>query len=299
MGRSTASAAALATALAMTLGARETSAYCRSTTCDEPDTFASCDSTSPDCIPLTWARPCIGWSVQQDASVKVPFEVVEDALKKAFGAWQDALCEIGSQPGIRIENLGAVRCDRVEYNKLAGNTNVVVFRDDEWPHIGKEHNIALTTVTYDVNTGMIYDADIEVNSSPEGGFTFTWGTPVEYDLVSVLTHEAGHFLGLAHSSDMSATMYREYIAGSIAFRDLADDDRAAICEVYPPFMEEQTACNPIPRHGFSPECAASQMEGTCSAAGAMRSRGGGAGALSIATGLLLLARRRRAARRGA
>jgi hypothetical protein len=158
--------------------------------------------------------------------------------------------------------MGTAECDRVEYNDKAGNVNVVVYRDDDWPHVNALENIALTTVTFDRDTGEIFDADMEINTAE---YDITTGDAnVDYDLLSILTHEAGHFLGLAHSDDQEATMFAVYSAGSTDFRSLSPDDDAAICDAYPP-KDELPACNPIPRHGFATECSSDQEEGSCAA----------------------------------
>ncbi len=251
---------ALLCALPVLLFAQSASAFCRSTTCDTPESFAECTTIPPGCQALSWRRTCIGWNLQLNASKKVPYDIAEIALERAFATWQGTFCG----PGLEIQNLGPVNCTQVEYNGLAGNANIVVFRDDFWPHEGADHNIGLTTVTFDVNTGEIFDADIELNAFQ---FDLTWDdNVVNYDLVSVLTHEAGHFLGLSHSADTAATMYRHYDVGSVEFRDLADDDDKGICDIYPPFEVVPPPCNPIPRHGFSPDCASAQKEGSCSVA---------------------------------
>ncbi len=248
---------------AAALGARDASAYCRSTTCDSPEIFTPCDMVTPGCEPLAWRRTCIGWNLHEAGSKKIPFDVTELILENSFLTWQNAFCG----PGIRLQYLGTVRCGQVEYNSLSGNANVVVFRDDVWPHEGGEHNIALTTVTFDVTTGEIFDADIEVNTAQ---FELTWDDAmVNYDFQSIMTHEVGHFLGLSHSSVMEATMYRHYDVGSVVFRDLHEDDEQAICDTYAPFGALPPPCNPIPRHGFSPDCSKAQTEGQCSAAGAV------------------------------
>jgi len=81
--------------------------------------------------------------------------------------------------------------------------------------------------------------------------------PGHTDLDSLLTHEAGHLLGLAHSSDSSATMFPGYEAGTIDLRTLAPDDITAICSVYPPGRQvSSTSCEP--RRGYSDLCGAEQ-----------------------------------------
>jgi uncharacterized protein (TIGR03382 family) len=123
--------------------------------------------------------------------------------------------------------------------------------------------LALTTVTFNLDNGEIYDADLEVNGTSQVVLT-TGDTDVQYDLLSILTHEAGHMLGLAHSYDPDATMKVEYVPGDLSLRDLHQDDINGICAAYPPTAS--TNCDPTPRHGFGSECASADPdeEGDCS-----------------------------------
>ena len=259
MLRRAVAAALAASALA---GAGEARAWCRATTCDSEG--SQCDPPEPtDCgTPLFWRRSCVGFAVQEDGSSQISRKAARSVLRRAFDAWEQADCGDG-HPAIHVDDTSYVVCDRVEYNDTAGNANIVVFRDDEWTHANGPHNIALTTVTYDTDTGEIFDADIEVNTAQ---YTLTvTETTGDYDLVSVLTHEAGHFLGLAHSADVDATMFAIYNQGSTEERTLGADDVAAICATYTK-RTLPDSCNPIPRHGFSTQCASAQTEGDCGVA---------------------------------
>jgi Matrixin len=241
------------------------SAFCRSTTCRDTPACEGDDAVDPACIPLAWKRPCVGVSMQFAASEQVPWDVANAVMTKGFAAWEEPVCDpvTGGKPNIHVQNLGAVECDLVQYNSRAANANIVVFRDQNWPHPSGPHNIALTTVTYDVRTGEIYDADMEINSA---GFGLTVSDgDVQTDLLSVVTHEAGHFLGLTHSNDAAATMWANYTTGDIGPRTLSVDDINAVCTAYPPVDPpvDKESCNPIPRHGFSPACMSKQTEGDC------------------------------------
>ena len=258
--------------LAALLGAGRASAYCRSSVCpsDNGKTLHGKVCAPPqddDCgTVLQWRQPCINFAVEKSGSKKyAPVDVVAKQVKLSFAAWTSVDCGGGEHPRIEVEDFGTVSCARVEYNQHGGNANVIVFRDDSWPHspegVAMSDTIALTTVTYDVVNGDIFDADMEINSFNRT-FTTT-DTMVNTDLRSVLTHEAGHFLGLAHSNVTGTTMYPNYSTGSIALRKLKDDDQQAICNAYPPDREPKGTCDALPRHGFSSECLAAQTEGTC------------------------------------
>ena len=205
-------------------------------------------------------------AVQSKASAKVSYATAKTTLRQAFDAWEEADCSGGS-PAIHVEILNEVECDAVEYNPAGtdhGNVNVLVFRDTDWPSEPRHNGvIALTTVNYDPQTGEIFDADIEVNTQH---YEISTTLPVpsgEFDLLAVLTHEAGHVLGLAHSPVEGATMITSFTGDTEKYRSLEPDDVAGICAAYPPAEGKPASCNPIPRHGYSPRCGDAQTEGTC------------------------------------
>jgi hypothetical protein len=116
---------------------------------------------------------------------------------------------------------------------------------DCWDH--GDGVIATTTTTSNRFTGQINDADIEINDSvPSSGtkfiFTAVDGAPcvdpnqtgcVRMDVQNTITHEAGHSLGLDHSTDPNATMYATAPQGETSKRALGSDDIQAICTIYP------------------------------------------------------------------
>ncbi len=281
--------------LALLTTSERASAFCRTSSCSQ-GTGAVCDPPqSTDCgKPVFWPKPCVQYSLQEDASKQVPLDTVRSIFKTAFDTWMNAPCSAGGNPRILVTETEPVACDAHEYNQTQGNANIMVFRDDQWPYGGSKSTLALTTVTYNIDTGEIYDADMELNSA-NTTFTTT-DTNVVFDLLSVVTHETGHFLGLSHSAMLSATMFPDYMEGDTSLRVLDADDIAAICTVYPPGEPVLATCDSTPRHGFSSLCAADQAseEGGCCSVAPGAPRGGAlGGALSAVAALLLAARRSR------
>jgi Matrixin len=263
-GRSLATAAALVTGLY----AGGASAYCRTTTCDPGKDVCTKDENG--CLtaglPLYWPDLCVTFAVDEKGSALrgITYDEASDVVSRAFQAWISADCGGGRHPSIGVVPLGVSYCDKVEYNfprdndgrLRTPNANIIIFRDDAWLHTDEDSTLALTTVTFSKNTGEILDADIEVNSHSTQSLS-TGDTDVTNDLQSILTHEVGHFLGLAHSKAKGASMNPEYKVhlGDITFRSLSPDDQEAVCSVYPPQAEDITDCTGEgPRFGFSRTC---------------------------------------------
>jgi hypothetical protein len=290
LGRSTVFLFALA---AVALPATSAHAFCRTAACGKDcaiDPITNC----PIGTPIWWPQYCVSYSMQYQASRKVDLEKATAAAEKAFYVWQNAPCPGGGVPSIKIDHtFGPVACKMHEYNQVDGNANIIMFHDDVWPYSGGTDVLALTTVTFSKKTGDIYDVDMEIN----GLQPLSTSDPVDpeaYDLQSIITHEAGHFLGLGHSLVPDATMWTQYTTGTDSFRDLADDDIAGICTTYPPTQEPQI-CDFVPRQGFSPECGLYPAgAGTCALArGVGGAGGGGAWSLALASAIVALATKRR------
>lgn len=251
---------ALCSVLFVSQGAQ---AFCRTTTCDPNNPKEECEHDGNRClitgVPLQWRSRCVTVGVHELGSPKLGFgfDDVAPVVEQAFATWLAADCGGGAGPSIEVNMLGPLECGLSEYNKQAANANIVLFREDDWPFVGAENAIALTTTRFDKLKGDLWDADIELNAVTE---LLSIGDPVEgYDLLSVLTHEAGHFLGLSHTLDETATMKLTYdpTRDGTSFRDLADDDVNGICTIYPPDRRPATtSCEN--RHGFSEQCGADQ-----------------------------------------
>ncbi len=241
-------------------------AYCRSTTCD-PETTLCAPCNEPG-LPLYWRSSCVSFGVQKDGSPLrgVSYDEIHSIVTEAFQKWTSARCQLGS-PSLEVADLGAISCGEPQYNQVASNANVWMFRDDEWPYTDPDASaavrtskLAITAVTFNPETGELYDADVEINS--KNLELTTTDTNVRYDLESIVTHEAGHFLGLNHSLLSDSTMYDFYDDGMVEMRTLTADDEAGICAAYPP-NQPKASNSCTPRHGFSSECEVDDLGGGC------------------------------------
>ena len=293
-------------------------AFCRTITTPLPADYDPDDGcyqppSSADYIPLWWSNACVGYSVQQDASKDVTWATADLTAQSAFSKWSAASCGSGT-PSIQTQDEGPVACDQVQYSEIGPNQHTIIFRDANWPHSDQYNTLALTTVTFDTDTGEILDADMEINTAQH---TIVTTTPVPagaYDLQSIITHEAGHFLGLAHTPTTSAVMYWRYQPGSTT---LTADDVGGICAIYSPNGDrvtdqnqggtvksvsvQQGSCNATPQGGFGSECGplgAPPSSGGCTIAVAAGANDAGAtprNAIVISVILMALAIARRRA----
>jgi hypothetical protein len=309
------------------LAPTEARAFCRTLTVRAPadydptstgHCFDGKDENGNPGVPLFWRNSCISYNMTNPPSKLVSYEDASNAMSIAFTVWTGASCPTEgngrSRASIDVRDLGPVNCGEVAYKSRTANQNVIVFRDDTWAY--GPQVLGLTTVVFAPDTGEIFGADMEINTKDMEPVTFD--DPVNgkaecskgsckgqaaYDFLAVVTHEAGHFLGVGHSNDKGSTMYARYNKGEIHQRVLTPDDVNAICTIYRPngtraVLDDKVTvapvCDPTPRGGFTRECE-DAPSGIC-ATSATPGRGTGA-ALGWAAGLgLALCALRRARR---
>lgn len=272
-------------ALAVFFSTGDAAAFCRSTTCTK-----NCDTDVDGCVTtglqLWWKTSCVGYTLDPALTQNLLPEPTRDALRKAFFAWADLDCGGGQRASITFAPLDDLACHESWYRADGPNVNLVTFKDNDWTYRGIDGTLAKTTVTFDAKTGQILDADIAINSAYNN---LTVGdTKVGYDLQSIVTHEVGHLLGVAHSSDFDATMFASYEPGTKDLRTLAPDDVKAVCAAYPP--GRAATCDTTPHGGLATSCPTDEpaSSGCATAPG---------GAASTGAVLLLLAGLARAGRR--
>jgi len=227
-------------------------AFCPSTTCVNDCQFdeSGCKVTG---IPLRWASGCVGFSFQKDGSENITKETARPALSASFGVWADMPCE-GGPSSLTFVQLDDVSCRKAEYNVDEANANIVMWQDYKWKYQGIDNTLAKTTVTYDSDSGLILDADIEINHAYN---LFTVGEEgAVNDVQSVVQHEVGHLMGLDHTPVIGATMATDYAEGSLR-RLLSDDDVQAACAMYPP--GRGASCDSTPLGGFSKDCGGEEV----------------------------------------
>lgn len=301
--RTFAAAFAALSACAVLVTASDASAFCRSTTCrtSSAKECATDENSCPtDGAKLFWPTSCVSYAMNEQGTQDLDPVDTADVIRKTFLAWSEVPCPKGGNASMTFEERPPVSCKRSEYNKEAPNLNVVLFQDDDWKYRGIDGTLAKTSVTYNDQTGEIYDADIEVNAANNTVTISDNPAKIEYDLQAILTHEVGHFIGVAHSAESSAVMFASYSPGSTSQRKLTPDDVDAVCAIYPP--KNGVVCDSKPRGGFSASCDTPEKSGLCavSAVGSADDRkappGSSASFAVMGLGMLAAALSRRATR---
>lgn len=216
---------------------------------------------------LAWRRQCIGFAVSRRNTDDIAYERLSEVVERSFASWTAVQCN-GRPLGLQLEPMHTVTlCAAPEYNDDAPNVNAILFLDD-WAERGlPEEAFGVTMVWHSAKTGEIYDADMQINETlgPLAICGDRCGAG-EVDLQNVVTHEAGHFLGLGHSNLADATMADRAETGETQKRTLTDDDRRGLCSIYATFPP--ASCEPadfVPNHGPATRCGEPAVAGaSCS-----------------------------------
>ncbi|WP_437992195.1 matrixin family metalloprotease [Sorangium sp. So ce145] len=174
-----------------------------------------------DVVPR-WGKLPVAYYINRST---IPGEIsafAVDRVESGFEAWSNAGCTAW-----QVDFLGDTT-DRYNYND---GKNVFQWISSSWPNmLGDVNSVIGVTMPVWSFDGSIVDADMVFND-----VGFCWndtGNNGCVDTQSIATHEEGHFLGLGHSGERSATMTPYYVVGS-SMRTIEQDDIDGVCALYP------------------------------------------------------------------
>jgi hypothetical protein len=253
-----------------------------------------------DGVPLSWRTACMAYAVDYRGGIDLSAAQVEGVLDASFRTWMSVTCD-GDTPGFDVRGFtDRATCQEAQFRTNRGNVNVVALVSDWEARDYDPSAFAITTVWHNTTTGSILDVDVLVNEQlgpyaicPSTGCPPLLPRDQVVDFENVITHELGHFFGIAHSDVPNATMYLSAARGETLKRTLAPDDMEAMCTIYAPGTLGPCTDH-APSGGLDLNCEDDPSGSSCGVARPGASSGAGATWLLVGLALVTgLARRRR------
>jgi MYXO-CTERM domain-containing protein len=276
--------------------AADASAFCRLTTA-EPSAGGSCSTQGRG---LAWNRQCISYSVVPRIFTDLDLDDIRDTIDVSFDQWLDVDCDGTPLPLALGQTQALSECKSAQYNQFGPNANTIMFLNEWEGEDFPREAFGLTLVWHDPQTGEIFDADMQLNETiaPIALCDDNCSSNDAVDLANVVTHEAGHFLGLGHSNVFGATMSANALLGETSKRSLEQDDREGVCDIYKSYSAPGCSERDFaPDRGFTPRCGSDDPDASSCAACAVGSKHASHAPLPLAMlALVVVLRLRRRAR---
>ena len=177
--------------------------------------------------------------------------LVRAAAESAWGKWNAVTCASPKTESKGL-SLGTVPNPVDVFDKYSVMPVWLLSQDDQdfVDIIGADGVIAALTVPVSY-AGVLITCDTYLNGATKG-WSLDAVTPAnKYDVETVLLHEFGHCLGLAHNGTADNVMWPQVYAGDHK-RELGSVDKSALCERNPASAAAGAPCNADGTCGASP-----------------------------------------------
>jgi hypothetical protein len=252
-------------------------------------------ATNDTGAPLYWPTSCAAATVYLNGFSTMTSDEVAKAVAAAAHAWSPS--EVACPGPDGDGGSGHPYFEIVPSLSLSGpapsvaydGKNSIIFQTASWD---QPPELIAFTAHFSRPDGQIVDTDMEVNAAPNAEIIWAnldSGSPppthgqVRIDLQTALTHEFGHFIGLAHTCvhigfdspaapdddqgqpvaecpdvppcppgdtpQQQSVMWFNVCAESIAKRVLTSDDARAVCDIYPAAQDPHACSSNLPDDG--------------------------------------------------
>ena len=175
-----------------------------------------------------WRSLPVQYEVNNGSAQEIGAAAALEVIGRSYNSWTSQSCT-----SIQAAQQGTTTGRWTSGDGL--NTHIWIYNPNQRPaELNGRETIGVTLSLF--RGGSAIDGDIIYN-----GIDHRWSTSPgrgQVDAESIITHEVGHQLGLAHSPFQDATMYFSYIGGT-GPRTLSTDDIQGICSLYPAGIEPE------------------------------------------------------------
>ncbi len=234
---------------------------------------------------VKWHKKEVKYRIHEAMSQDTNKQQTIMVLKKSFAAWQKAL---GEEVRLTFDGYSQNSKAGYDNQNPNRNENLIFWEEKKWPHNPRTIALTFVTYRQKsgiiVDADIVFNGElyrwmnkVQNSSSPNYRLHSNHQDSndsnhqdsndsnhqdsndsnhqdsesrylPEIDLANTATHEIGHFLGLAHSQNMSATMYASQPAGETSKRSLHLDDYNAILALYAATKQktQQRTLPPLP-----------------------------------------------------
>jgi hypothetical protein len=250
--------------------------------------------------PIYWTTSCVTATVYLNGFTMMTPDAVAKSIGAAAHAWSPSMVTCAGTTAVThpyFEVVPGMAPAGAAPPPVANDArNIVVFRTQSWDDaFHPDAAVALTSVTKK-HDGRILDADIEINAATQAWGNLDPGSPdftpgnglnVPFDLQNAITHEFGHFIGLAHTcqgladpaqlidnngnpvpecdfapaSIKATTMFAmiDQASAETSKRVLSQDDVDGVCAIYPAAQDPHACMLDLPDDGCG--CATGRAPG--------------------------------------
>jgi len=200
-----------------------------------------------------WYAGPTTWYMNENGYSQIDFDTLLSVVQRGLDVWSEPCCSSFQSKYLGTTSQGV---------GFPPEKNVLFFAEDEasWPReLGTRGAVIATTMRQGTPACSIVSAFMIFNGIDRQFVATEEVGKQEIELLSIVVHEFGHWLGLGHTDVASAVMRPTYNPGT-KYTGLHEDDIEGVCTIYPGSCETCFDDDDCPGESFCSDGACTLLE---------------------------------------